>query len=107
MKTLVDFKRKLVEGAELTMIYHQKFNGRDENGTVIFIDDEPVSRVVKEVMSNQVCFLTDKGEKSYLQYPKASECIINDNSITILVEDYRRDLPTSGKLIPILTYMFK
>jgi hypothetical protein len=107
LKTIADFKRALTIGCELTMIHHQKFNGRDDKGIVIYVDDEPVKRIVKKVLSTQVCFETPAGKESWINFPKSSQVKIEGNKVTYLGYDYRygtedKNLP----LVPLLTYIF-
>ncbi len=108
MKTIADFKRKLIEfqenGKTITMIHHQKSNGRDEKGDLIFIDDEPQGRRVKKVLATQVCFEITEKKFSYLSFPKAKEVIFDGDKMTILCEDYR--VTENPPLIPIITYIF-
>jgi len=117
MKTLADFKRKLVVGAKLDCTYHQAFGGRDEEGQPIWIDENKGIRKLSTVQTNSFAFETVKknGElsESWCDMPSAKLSIIKENSITILVKDLRNVFGMVGKgnpqydnapLIPILTY---
>lgn len=102
MKNVADFKRELIEGRTVKMVHHVEFKGRDEKGIAIYGDAQPVERKVKKVFSTQVCFETPEGKESWIQFPKASKCIIQDNKVTYLEEDHR---VANKPLIPLLTYI--
>lgn len=109
MKTLADFKRRLKVGVRVDAIQHTCFAGRTEDGTVIYKDWELGVREVSIVQSNSFAFKTVRttGEvvDSWCEFPKASECKIEGDTITIFEEDYR---VREGKkpMIPVLTYKF-
>jgi len=111
MKTLADFKRLIKVGAILHTIYHVE-SKRDESGKVIYAPDGLPEYVDKDMGEAPVSIVQStqfaverivKGEKrdSWLTYPKASDCKVNDNSITIF-----EDSDTRGR-IPVLTYTVK
>ena len=108
IKNVSDFKRALTVGTELIMIHHQKSAGRDERGVVIYKDDEPQKRIVKKSLSTQVCFETETGQESWINFPKHTKVKFDGNRVTYYEPDYRirdkeeKDLP----LIPMLTYIF-
>lgn len=106
IKTVSDFKKALEIGALVHCIYHTATAGRDEKGIIIFKDEDKGVRPVSIKQSNSFALKTTRTDgkvvDSWCNYPKASECIIKNNSITILEEDFRfRD---SKQFIPVLTY---
>lgn len=115
IKNISNFKRILKKGLKIETIYHQKFNGRDEKDLPIYIDENKGVREVSIVQSNSFALKTyhhfgdKKGETydSWLDYPKASEVIINKNQITVLQKDQRssKNTPPTNKLIPLITYI--
>ena len=112
MKTISDFKKRIALGVKIHTIYHQAFAGRDENGKLIFKDEDKGTREVSIVQASQFALKTPKDGKfvdSWMKYPKASEVIILDqNSIQILGEDFRlpKQHDQKSALTPILTYKF-
>ena len=107
--SLAEFKRKLKVGVKLHAIRHTEFAGREENGRVIYKDQDLGVRPVSIVQTNSFAMKTVKsdGEEvdSWCGYPKASECIVTGNKLVILEEDMRGPEPTK-ELIPVLTYEF-
>lgn len=108
MPTLADFKRRLKIGVRLHTIFHRKYNGRDNNGTVLFRDEDKGIREVSIVQTNAFALRTTKKDgtvtNSWCQYPKASEVqFVNDNTLTILESDSRT---AQAKMVPVLTYTF-
>lgn len=132
IKTLADFKRLLQIGTNVHCVFHQAFNGRDENKNLIYKDEDKGIRAVSIKQTNSFALKTTKDEPiaakgmykdengvnhfnefetktvdSWCVYPKASECIIRDNSVTILQENRRyTDLQGNFKMemVPVLTY---
>jgi len=108
MKTIADFKRKIVLGAKVHTIYHQQSNGRDENGKIILIDKELGEREISIVQTNSFALKTIKSDgkvtDSWCNYPTKKEIkFIDDSTVQILSEDFRDPLK---QLIPCLTYKF-
>lgn len=110
-KTIADFKRAIKPGTILGTIHHQATKRdeagnvmRDENGQIIYTEQTLEPAPVSIVQSTQFAVkrtYKDKTQDSWCGFPKASKCIIKENSVTILEEDGRKpDRP----LIPILTY---
>lgn len=109
MKTVSDFKKRLVPGVKIHCIYHQKSAGRDENGRIILVDEDRGIRPINIVQSNAFTLLTTQSDgkivDSWCYYPKAKEArIIDENTIQILEHDFRDHKSTN--LIPCLTYKF-
>jgi len=109
MKTIADFKRRLVIGAKVHTTFHQASAGRDENNNLLLKDEDKGVREVSIVQSNSFAFKTIKSDgtvtNSWCDYPKVKEAIfINDNTIQILTPDFR--VRNSEVLIPCLTYTF-
>ncbi len=109
IKTVSDFKKALQIGVMLHCTHHQKSIGRDEKGYTIYASVDMGVRPVSIKQSNSFALKTvrtdGKEVDSWCSYPKASQCIIKDNAVTILEEDcrVREDI---RPLIPILTYTF-
>jgi len=104
-KTISEFKKKLELGVKLHGINHTHFNGRDKDGVIIFKDLDLGIREVSIKQTNSFALKTTKKDgtvtDSWCGYPKASECVIKDNTLVIYQEDFRSNM--SGK-IKILTY---
>ena len=102
IQTLSDFKKAVKLGTKISGTHHMKFNGRDEQGNVLYTDAPLPTREVSIVQSNSFALKTTKttGEvvDSWCYYPKAKECTFADNVITIHEEN------REGKLIPVLSY---
>jgi len=113
MKTfnnLAGFKRHLGIGVELHAVQHTAFAGREpDTGRVIYKDQDMGVRPVSIVQSNSFACKTEKSDgkvvDSWCGYPKASECRIENNTLTILEEDMRGPDPTH-EMIPVLSYKF-
>ena len=107
MKNVSEFKRELKIGRLLNCTYHQEFNGRDEDGKVIYKDLVREPREISIIQSNSFALKTKKKDgtftDSWCNYPKASECVFENGVCTIMCEDYRDE---NKKLIPILSYSF-
>ena len=132
INTLSDFKKLLTIGKNVHCIFNQEFNGRDENKNCIYKDADKGVRKVTIKQTNSFALETIKKEPiaakgmykdeaginhfneyetkivdSWCAYPKASECIIKDNQLTILQEN-RRYIDLQGnfkmKMLPVLTY---
>ena len=109
MENLSQFKKGLTVGKMLNCTFHQKFNGRDSKGELIYQDEIKPPREISIVQTNSFALKTVKtsGEitDSWCAYPKASECVFKDNVLTIMQEDYR---VREGEkpLIPVLSYSF-
>lgn len=109
MKTVSDFKRLIKPGVMLATIYHQgKFVGRNEKGVPMYEPQEKEPAPVSIVQATKFAVVREwsDGTKrdSWLNFPKASECIFEGGRVTILEQDYRTGSNTQGQLIPILTY---
>ena len=106
IKTLADFKRAVEVGAKVHTIWHTAFAGRDENQQPIWKDEDRGIREVSIKQSNSFALKTENDGKvvdSWCSWPKATECRIVDNQVTILAEDFR---VREGQkpMIPVLTY---
>ena len=109
MKTVSDFKKRIIPGVKLHCIFHQKSAGRGEDGKIILVDEDRGIRPVNIVQSNAFTLLTTQKDgkviNSWCTYPKASSVhIIDENTIQILEPDFREH--DSKNLIPCLTYKF-
>jgi len=88
MRNLADFKRALTLGSRWDTIMHTgKFIGRDENNKPHYIPTILEDRPVSIVQSNSVAFKTTRTDgtevDSWLQWPKAKDCVFNDNEINV------------------------
>ena len=87
MKTLADFKKVVQVGAKLQTIYHRNFIGRTEDGTPIYGDRDMGVREVSIKQTTQFAMKTIKNDgtitDSWMQFGKASDCKVNDKSITL------------------------
>lgn len=105
MKTIADFKRKLVVGALVDTIHHKAFSHRDENGNIVYKDQPMGVRKLSIVQTNSFAFETIRtdGEKvdSWCDIPKKTEVEFLDNGLTIFEED-----EILNKREPLLTYKF-
>lgn len=105
-KTLAEFKKNIKLGSKLHTIYHAEFSGqRDEKNNPILKTVDKGVREISIVQTNSFACKTvqntGKIVDSWLQYPKASECKVIDNS---KLEIYEKD--RDGKDYLILTYSF-
>lgn len=104
MNTVTAFKKRLKVGKSLHTVRHMKFDGRNEDGTPKWTDNDLGLRKLSVVQSNSFAFgMVYNGEivDAWCDYPKASNVIFNDeNSMTILEEQ------RNGEKIPVLTYTF-
>jgi len=103
MKTVAEFKRKIVKGAKVHTTYHLAFAGR-LNGGITYKDEDKGIREISVVQSNSFALKTIKADgttqDSWCNYPKKDEVIFNGpDSITIL--DH-----LDTKMVPCLTYTF-
>lgn len=102
INTLADFKRLLTVGTMVHCIFHMERAGRDEKGNMLYKDLDRGAREVSIKQTNSFALKTVKTDgttvDSWCHYPKAAECKIENNRITIYEED------REGKQIPILTY---
>lgn len=73
IENIAQFKRHLLEGKSMTLIDY-KWNGKSEPHKYLNIERKPV-----KVQTNAVKF--EGG--SWLQYPKATQTIFKDNTMTI------------------------
>lgn len=93
MKTVADFKRALKVGTQMHTIYHKEFSHRDESGKVFYKDKDLGTRPVSIVQSTQFALLTTRTDgkqvSSYCNFPKATECQIEGNTIVIFVDQGR------------------
>jgi len=110
-KTISEFKKKLEVGDYLNTIFHCVFNGRDEDGCIIYKSETKGIRKVSIKQTNSFALETTKKDgtitDSWCDYPKAKDCIIVDNRLEIY-EDYtewRKHVKKKGKRI-VLTYKF-
>jgi hypothetical protein len=105
IKTLADFKRALKVGQVINCTLH-KLLGYDEDKNPIIKDYVYPPRKVSIVQSNSVAFKTinASGEPtdSWLQYPKATECEIIDNTCIVYHQDSINNQPRRK----VLTYSF-
>lgn len=105
MKTLTDFKRALKVGTKLHCIFHQKYAGRNPDGTTNYVVEDRGVREVSIIQTNAFALKTTKSDgkvvDSYCAYPKATECKIIDSET---IEFYETD--RSGKQQLSLTYRF-
>ena len=87
MKTLADFKRRLIVGAKLNCVFHGKpLVIRENLNNIIFFVPEPSERTVKKVQTNSVCFTRPDGKEAWLTYPKSDEIEFPDaNTAEIFV----------------------
>jgi len=109
MKTVADFKRALKVGTKVHGVYHAG-SKLDESGKVIrladglpeYTDTDLGDSEITIVQSTQFAIKRVWGDgvtrDSWCKFPKASECEIKENSITIYEQNDRR-----GR-VPILTY---
>lgn len=107
MKTIAEFKRALSVGTLVHTTHHQTSKRDPETGKIVFSDTDMGTRPVSVLKSTQVGFLTERGTVSWLQWPKASECIIEGNQMTVLGPDWRTDQGHergNEPLIKLLTY---
>ena len=107
---LSEFKRNLKLGVKLHAVNHTAFAGRKADSRVIYKDLDLGVRPVSIVQSNSFALKTVKTDgtevDSWCSYPKASQCIIKDNALTILEEDGRHPRREGQNMIPVLTYKF-
>lgn len=105
MKTLADFKKRLIVGQKLQTTHHLTFAGRNEQNQPIFTNKDLGVRPVSIVQSNSFALKTvnkdGKEVDSWCSYPKAKECVFKDDNTLTILEEQR-----NGKLIPVLTYQF-
>lgn len=87
-KTLAEFKR-IIEVGDLLETYH--FGNSFMPAKSLGI--RPVS--VKQ--TNALAFKTERGSDSWIQYPKAGNCEVKDNTLFVLNEETR---------VPLLSYKF-
>lgn len=108
--SLAEFKRNLKVGKKLHAINHVTFAGREEDGRVIYKDQDLGVRPISIVQSNSFACKTVKSDgtevDSWCGYPKASECIVTGNKLVILEEDGRHPKREDQGQIPVLTYEF-
>lgn len=118
INSLADFKRKLKVGQKIACIMYKNPYPRQHGDPLpATIQEERPIREISIVQSN--CFAiktvqTDKTIDSYCYYPKASECKIENNRLTIYDKDLRQGkggcmmpgYPEYDSLpeIPIMTY---
>lgn len=105
MKTLADFKRRVVPGIIMHGTFHRKFLGR-ENNQCIWGNEDLGEREVSVVQTNSFALKTIKksGEitDSWCAFPKASQLrILDENTVVIMEQDDR-----TKEFYPILTYKF-
>ena len=104
-KTLAEFKKNIKIGAKLHTLYHREFDSRDEKNQPIYKTIDKGVREISIVQTNAFACKTQKTDgtftDSWLQYPKASEVKIIDNSKLEVYEIDREGIHTK-----ILTYSF-
>ena len=97
MKTLADFKRRLTPGTKLVWSCYATTIKGNTGDTVL--PGRVEGRTVEKVTSSQAVFLRPDGQRSYLQWPKAKECVFHaDGEGLDILNEY------SGKIN--LTYRF-
>lgn len=103
MKTLADFKRKIQVGVQLNTWYHKQPVNRDIDGTIIydtvFLGTAPVVKVQSTKFAIERIRNGEKVE-SWIDFPKASECVVYENSIEIFEYD------SNDNKSLVLTYQF-
>lgn len=109
MKTVSDFKKALQVGTQVHTIFHCEAK-RDETGNVVrdpdglpvYTDKDLGTAPITIVQTTQFAIerIWKDGTKkdSWCKYPKASECEVKENSITIFEDNDRR-----GR-VKVLTY---
>ena len=104
MKTLADFKRRLVVGAKLRVTFHMpRLVIRGNVGNTVIPTPPPEERIVARVQTNSVAFdrqhMTNKPSGpqrwSWLDYPKAKDFAVEDGK-AVICQDGKK----------ILTYEF-
>ena len=108
IKSLADFKKTIKVGMKIHTIWHQWKWTTGENGYCIFEEKVSESREISIIKSNQFAIKTPKSDgtfvDSWMLHPKASECTIKDNSITINYETTINANTREKKIIPFMTY---
>jgi hypothetical protein len=89
MKTLADFKRRLVVGAKLRVTFHMgPMVIRGNLGDTILPAKPPEDRVVAKVQSNAIAFSRPQSDDpmrlSWLEYPKAREFSVDSAGHAII-----------------------
>lgn len=102
MKTIADFKRRVVVGAKVHAIFHKEYNGRDEKGMPLFKDRDMGVREISVVQSNSFALKTTRTDgkvvDSWCSFPKKDQVVFNGGDcISILEEDNSK----------VLTYTFQ
>ena len=110
MKTIAEFKRRIVKGAKIHTIYHLKFAGRcEETGEMIYKDDDRGIREVSIVQTNSFALGTVQSGgnviDSWCAYPKKDEIKFIDND-TVQIMDYIYNKKNEKLIVPCLTYKF-
>ena len=114
---VAQFKKFLAVGVKLKATHHQAFAGRDEEGKVIYKDQDLGIRPVSIVQTNSFALKTtrENGEvvDSWCDYPAASQAKVENGKIVMYEPDLRQmkgHVSTNSEeyqnlpLIPILTY---
>lgn len=109
MKTVSDFKKAIQVGTQLHTIFHCEAKRddtgnvlRDPDGLPVYTDKDlgtaPVTIVQTTQFAIERTWKDGTQKDSWCKYPKASECEVKENSITIFEDNDRR-----GR-IKVLTY---
>ena|ERR1035437_3430410 len=102
-KTLSEFKKHLKVGVKLNTIFHKEFSHRDFDLKPFYKDKIYPIREVSIVQTNSFALKTIKTDgtiaDSWCAYPKASNCIIKNNTLEI----YETDREINSL---VLTYSF-
>lgn len=108
INTLADFKKAINVGTKLNTIWHQYSATKGENGYLIFESHTKENDEVSIVKSTQFAVKRKKKDgtfiDSWMQFPKASECTFNDNSVTINDETMINFETREKKVLPFMTY---
>ena len=107
---MAGFKRHLELDVEVHAVLHTASAGREhETDRMIYTDRDMGVRPISIVQSNSFALRTEKPDgkvvDSWCGYPKASECRIENNTLTIMEEDMRGPDPTH-EMIPVISYKF-
>lgn len=110
MKTIAEFKRRIVKGAKIHCIYHLRFVSRDP-GTkeITYRDEDRGVREVSIVQTNSFALATVQSGgntiNSWCAYPKKDEIKFIDND-TVQIMDYIYNAKNEKLFVPCLTYKF-
>lgn len=111
--SFAQFKQIIEVGITIHSIYHMTNGAKGEEGKPIFEDGELQVREVSIKQTNAFACKTWQSSKnkfvdSWLHYPKASDCEIKDNRLTIYTsttywnnQNQKREIR-----VPMITYYF-